>query len=296
MPTVEQNLFLWGSADGWKDDGDKWSEKWGSTELEWSTSIFPRIRKFLPAPTILEIAPGFGRWTQFLKGFCDQLVAVDVSPACIERCKERFASDSHMRCYVNDGRSLPMVEDASVDFAFSFDSLVHVEADVIAAYLQELGKKLKPGGFAFIHHSNLRAYRSSTWLPKAIGNQQPIGADGSQPGSAKHAQVSRGLWFRRRLQSKLTDWGLVNTFDNRAESMCAEVFREACGPAGLECRSQELVNWNHGRSLIDCFSVVTPRNGRPGKPPRLTRNPHFMAEAERARRTAELYRSARSRD
>ena len=291
MPTVEQNLFLWGKADGWKDDGDKWSVKWGGTELEWWTSIFPRIRQFVPASTILEIAPGFGRWTQFLKGFCQQLIAVDVSPACIERCKERFASDPHVHCYVNDGKSLPMVEDASVDFAFSFDSLVHVEADVIAAYLDQLGKKLKPGGFAFLHHSNLRAYRNSIWLPKTIGRPQPIGSDGD-----KSAPMSRGLWLRRRLQSKLTDWGLVNTFDNRAESMCAKVFREACDSAGLECRSQELVNWNHGPSLIDCFSVVTPSNGRPRKPPRLSRNPHFMDEAERARRTAELYSSDPSRD
>jgi len=165
MPTVEQNLILWGKPDGWKDDGDKWSVKWGGTDLEWWASIFPRIRKFLPASTILEIAPGFGRWTQFLKGFCEQLVAVDVSPACIERCKERFASDPHVRCYVNDGKSLAMVEDRSVDFAFSFDSLVHVEADVIAAYLNQLGKKLKPGGFAFFHHSNLESYRRSIWLP-----------------------------------------------------------------------------------------------------------------------------------
>jgi hypothetical protein len=290
MPTVEQNLFLWGKADGWKDDGDKWSVKWGGTELEWWTSIFPRIRQFVPASTILEIAPGFGRWTQFLKGFCQQLIAVDVSPACIERCKERFASDPQVHCYVNDGKSLAMVEDASVDFAFSFDSLVHVEADVIAAYLNQLGKKLKPDGFAFLHHSNLGAYRNSIWLPKTIGRPQAIGDGG------KSAPMSRGLWLRRRVQSKLTDWGLVNTFDNRAESMCAKVFREACDSAGLECRSQELVNWNHGPSLVDCFSVVTPRNGRPGKPPRLTRNPHFMAEAERARRTAELYSSARSRD
>jgi SAM-dependent methyltransferase len=290
MPTVEQNLFLWGKADGWKDDGDKWSVKWGSTELEWSTSIFPRIRQFVPASTILEIAPGFGRWTQFLKGFCQQLIAVDVSPACIERCKERFAADPQVHCYVNDGKSLSMVEDASVDFAFSFDSLVHVEADVVAAYLNELGKKLKPGGFAFLHHSNLRAYSNSIWLPKTIGRPQPIGDGG------KSAPMSRGLWLRRRLQSKLTDLGLVNTFDNRAESMCAKVFREACDPAGLECTTQELVNWNHGPSLIDCFSVVTPRNGRTHKPPRLSRNPRFMDEADRARRTAELYNSKLSRD
>jgi hypothetical protein len=288
MPTVEQNLFLWGKADGWKDDGDKWSVKWGGTDLEWWASIFPRIRNFVPASTTLEIAPGFGRWTQFLKGFCQQLIAVDVSPACVERCKQRFASDPHVRCYVNDGKSLAMVEDRSVDFAFSFDSLVHVEADVIEAYLQQLGKKLKVGGFAFLHHSNLESYRKSIWLPKAIGRPQPIGSDTGKP-----SPMSRSLWLRRRLQSRLTAWGLVNTFDNRAESMSARIFRESCDASGLDCRSQELVNWNHGPSLTDCFSVVTPRDGQSKKPSRLLKNPHFMYEAERARRTAEFY-SARS--
>ena len=284
MPTVEQNLFLWGEADGWEDDGVKWSGRWGGTDVEWWASIFPRIRTFIPAPTILEIAPGYGRWTQYLKGFCDQLIAVDVTPACIERCKQRFASDSHVRCYLNDGKSLAMVEDRSIDFAFTFDSLVHVESDVIAAYLQQLAKKLKPGGYAFLHHSNLESYRRFIWLPKAIGRPQPIGADAGQP-----VPLSRSLGRRRRLQSRLTDWGLVNTFDNRAESMSARIFRESCDAAGLDCISQELVNWNHGPSLIDCFSVVTPRDGQSHKPARLLKNPHFMDEAERARRTAEFY-------
>ncbi len=182
-----------------------------------------------------------------------------------------------------------MVEDGSVDFAFSFDSLVHVEAEIIAAYLKELAKKLKRGAFAFLHHSNLGTYRNSIWLPKAIERQQPIGPNGGNP-----APMTRSLWLRRRLRSKLTDWGLPNTFDNRAESVCAKVFREACDAAGLECRSQELVNWNHGRSLIDCFSVVTRAAGQSHRPPRLLKNPHFMDEAERARRTTELYSSARS--
>lgn len=285
MPTIEQNLFWWGKSDGWKDDGDRWSVRWGGTDLEWWASIFPRIRKFLPAPTILEIAPGFGRWTQFLKGLCDQLIAVDVSPACIERCKERFASDLHMRCYVNDGKSLAMVEDRSVDFAFSFDSLVHVEADVIAAYLQQLGKKLKPGGFAFLHHSNLESYRKSIWLPKAIGGRGPMGANLGKP-----APLSRSFWLRRRLQLKLTDWGLlVNTLTFRAESMSARIFIELCDAAGLDCRSQELVNWNRGPSLTDCFSVATPRDNESRKPSRLFKNPHFMDEAERVRCAAEFY-------
>jgi hypothetical protein len=47
-----------------------------------------------------------------------------------------------------------MLGDGSVDFAFSWDSLVHVEEDVMASYVRELRRVLRPGGCAFLHHSN----------------------------------------------------------------------------------------------------------------------------------------------
>ena len=53
-----------------------------------------------------------------------------------------------------------MVADRSVDFAFSFDSLVHADAEVLDAYAAELARTLAPDGVAFIHHSNLGAYRA----------------------------------------------------------------------------------------------------------------------------------------
>jgi hypothetical protein len=36
-------------------------------------------------------------------------------------------SGSHLHCYANDGKSLTMVEDRSVDFAFTFDSMPPAE-------------------------------------------------------------------------------------------------------------------------------------------------------------------------
>ena len=37
-----------------------------------------------------------------------------------------------------------MIQDKSIDFVFSFDSLVHAEAEVIEAYLNQLAMKLQP--------------------------------------------------------------------------------------------------------------------------------------------------------
>jgi hypothetical protein len=55
-----------------------------------------------------------------------------------------------------------MIPDHSVDFAFSFDSLLHVEADLIEAYLNQLAVKLKPTGAGLIHHSNIGTYVNSS--------------------------------------------------------------------------------------------------------------------------------------
>ena len=84
---------------------------------------------------------------------------MDLSSKCIESCKQRFAYASHISYHINDGRSLDMIENRSIDFVFSFDSLVHAEADVLESYLDQLSNKLKPHGVGLIHHSNLLQYR-----------------------------------------------------------------------------------------------------------------------------------------
>jgi SAM-dependent methyltransferase len=131
---------------------------WGGVEAQWHRTLFSRLRPWLPARTILEIAPGYGRWTHFLKDHCRQLIAVDVAERCVAACRQRFADCPHVEVYVNDGRSLDAVADGSVDLAFSFDSLVHADEDVIDGYVLELSRKLAPEGAGFIHHSNLRRY------------------------------------------------------------------------------------------------------------------------------------------
>jgi len=159
MPSLEWNAKTWNNADEWTavDRGERWSDPWGNPSAQWHFSILPRVQRFLPANCVLEIAPGFGRWTQFLLEHCDKFIGVDLSSRCVETCQERFGDAPQARFYENDGFSLKEVDDHTVDFAFSFDSLVHAEFDVIAAYLAELARVLRTEGVAFIHHSNLGA-------------------------------------------------------------------------------------------------------------------------------------------
>lgn len=138
MPTIEENRSVFGGTYQWKHAGEEWSEEWGSARMQWFGSILPRISSFVPADTILEIAPGHGRWTAFLKDLCRRLTVVDLSAPCIDQCRQRFAHDANIGYFVNDGMSLEMVEDGSIDFIFSFDSLVHAEESVLRAYTAQL--------------------------------------------------------------------------------------------------------------------------------------------------------------
>src|ERR1700685_1918967 len=140
MPTLEQNRF-WGQY-SWPEQGNEWSAEWGDAETQWHATILPRIRRFLPAQRVLEIAPGYGRWSSFLIDSADEYIGVDLNAECVVACRARFAAANHATFMVNDGKSLAAVADDSVNFAFSFDSLVHVEIDVIETYLQELSRKL----------------------------------------------------------------------------------------------------------------------------------------------------------
>jgi hypothetical protein len=159
-----------------------------------------------------------------------------------------------VHCYLNDGRSLSMIPDASVDFVFSFDSFVHLPREIIAAYLSELARTLKVGGKGFIHHSNLGAYAES--LSERV--PPPI---------------------RKLLRKiKILDWE-----HHRNPTMSADLFRSLCAQTGLHCVSQELINWR-GRRLIDCLSFFVRSDSPLHNPTKIIRNPHFMREAAQIRK------------
>jgi SAM-dependent methyltransferase len=168
VPLLSENLSVWDELYAWPQQGDEWSAAWGGASHQWWVTLFPRLQGYVPATRILEIAPGYGRWTHYLKELCDELVIVDIAASAIAHCRQRFAGDGHIHAHVNDGTSLAMVADDSVDLVFSFDSLVHAEQDVLYGYLAEIAGKLSADGVAFLHHSNMGAYAGGTYDPNNI--------------------------------------------------------------------------------------------------------------------------------
>ncbi|HZW11048.1 MAG TPA: class I SAM-dependent methyltransferase [Phycisphaerales bacterium] len=158
MPTAEQNRRMWSRYD-WSLAGEEWTVGFGGPEMAWLFCIRPRIETLAPAGHVLEIGPGHGVWTQFLRPLCRRMTLVDVTERCVEACRERFGRRG-MRYIHNDGKSLAGVTDGSVDLAFSFNSLVHADHDAMRGYVRELARVLRPGAYAFLHHSNLAECRA----------------------------------------------------------------------------------------------------------------------------------------
>jgi SAM-dependent methyltransferase len=269
VPTVQQNLEKWNESYDWELSEHQWSGNWGGAASQWFGSIYPRVRPFLPAGSVLEIAPGFGRWTQFLLQNCETLIGVDLTPKCVEACRSRFGDRDGATFYVNDGSSLPMVESDSIDFAFSYDSLVHAEADVLAGYLAELARCLRADGVAFIHHSNHGQYKRSTTILSPI---QP--AFDKLPGPAKKAFYRVGLY---------------RGYHWRSPNVTAGAVAELCEQVGLRCIGQELINWAAGAVLVDCISVVTRPGSRFDHPNRVVKNRLFRLEARSIKRSSAVY-------
>jgi ubiquinone/menaquinone biosynthesis C-methylase UbiE len=259
MPSVEENLNVWDGFD-WTEEGEEWSRLWGGSRAAWQASLFPRIHSYLPVKRGLEIAPGFGRWTEYLKDSCEELTLVDLTPRCIEHCQRRFAAEKNIKYAVNDGKSLPMVADRSIDFAFSFDSLVHADADAIEGYVKELSRVLAADGVAFIHHSNAGEYKSYFSLMR---------------------KLPRGKNFLQRV-------GVIRDDSWRGLTVTAELFRQFCKTYGLHCNSQELISWTHSWP-IDCLSVVTLPGSKRLRPTQIIENRQFYREVRYIGNWSKLY-------
>jgi len=262
MPSILENKSLFDGKYNWADRGDEWSASWGGPSMQWYGTILPRIKSYIPANRILEIGCGYGRWTQYLKELCKNLVVIDISEECIQACKQRFSDCLRIEYHVNDGTTLDMMSDSSVDFVFSFDSLVHADESVIKAYICQLQRILTDTGLAFIHHSNLGEYNGTYSRIRKIPKLE-------------------GLLLRLGLLEKDLHWR-----DSTVDARKVEHFAEE---NGLSCLSQEIIPWNTKRMFIDCISTIARNNSSVNRPNRIFRNPGFTTEAQSLLRLSYLY-------
>ena len=147
--SIANNLEKWSAWD-WSRQGEEWSN-----DPAWKESLVQHVLEpnVPDGSCVLEIGPGAGRWTEYLAKRTAHLIVVDLTPKCIELCRERFKEENHIEYFVNDGSRLDFIVDHSIDCIWSWDVFVHIQSEDVRKYIQQFARILRPGGQAVIHHS-----------------------------------------------------------------------------------------------------------------------------------------------
>lgn len=156
LPPVERNRRL--VADYHIEEMDDYFEK---AESESALNVFwgeqsPFREMFdrLDLTSVVELGCGHGRHVAMYQDRTEEITLVDILEKNISICRKRYGERDKIGFYVNNGKDLREIADASKTALFTYDSMVHFELMDIYSYLLETKRILKAGGMALFHHSN----------------------------------------------------------------------------------------------------------------------------------------------
>ncbi len=133
-----------------------------------------------PGDTVLEVGCGLGRMTRVLAGKASEVVAVDVSDEMLTRARALNRELENVRWVLGDGASLDGVPDESIDGCVSVVVFQHIpEPGITLGYVREIGRVLRPHGWAALQVSNDPSVHrpEGGWRArvKAIAGRRPRG-------------------------------------------------------------------------------------------------------------------------
>jgi SAM-dependent methyltransferase len=108
-----------------------------------------------PTDTVLEIGCGVGRLTRVLSARATAVKALDVSSRMLEHAREHNRRLGNVEWVLGDGASLASIETGSIDACISHVVFQHIPDPAITlGYVVEIGRVLRPGGWAAFQVSN----------------------------------------------------------------------------------------------------------------------------------------------
>jgi len=101
--------------------------------------------------TCLEIGCGLGRLIKPIARQCAEVIGIDISPKMLSFARDYLKKVPNVELHLNDGQTMPMIEDGSIDWVFSHLTFQHLTlCEVVDRYLDEIHLVLKPGGYCRI--------------------------------------------------------------------------------------------------------------------------------------------------
>jgi SAM-dependent methyltransferase len=133
--------YVAANRDRWEaDDFYAMGAELAAEVLAWSGDGIGRER-------MLEIGCGAGRMLVHFAPEFEHVIGVDIAPEMVELARRRMPANVELALV--DGANLSPIADSSVDLALSVQVFQHVpERAVIASYVEEAARVLRPGGRA----------------------------------------------------------------------------------------------------------------------------------------------------
>jgi SAM-dependent methyltransferase len=122
-----------------------------------------------PTDRVLEIGCGVGRLTRVLSERAASVQALDVSERMLELGKELNPSLENVTWIRGDGMTLGGIASGSIDMCVSHVVFQHIpDPNITLGYVREIGRVLRPGGYAAFQISNdPRLHRRASLLKRA---------------------------------------------------------------------------------------------------------------------------------
>ncbi|MDQ6747543.1 MAG: methyltransferase domain-containing protein [Candidatus Dormibacteraeota bacterium] len=185
---------------------------WASGEDALQRTLEMVDASFRRGDRVLEIGCGMGRMTRAIAARVEEVVGVDISPEMIARGQEALADINNVSLVLGNGHNLEGQPDATFDACYSFVVFQHVpSAAVVCDYIVEIGRVLKPGGWALFQVSELppEAHRPENFPEQTKLRRRAAGRIGRQPRGCLEPQWLGSSLTRGQLLAALGRGGLA---------------------------------------------------------------------------------------
>jgi ubiquinone/menaquinone biosynthesis C-methylase UbiE len=133
--------------------------------------------------TVVDLGCGVGRLSRALAASAGQVIGMDVSEEMLARAEQHNGHLENVRWIHGDGRTLRPLDDASVDACVSVVVFQHIpDPDTTLGYVREMGRVLRPGGWAAFQVSTdpaVHAPRRRSWRERlrVLAGRSPRGQE-----------------------------------------------------------------------------------------------------------------------
>ena len=168
---------------------------WAEGEVDLDRVLESVGARIEPSDAVVEIGCGLGRLTRAIAARARSVTGIDVSEEMLTRARQLNAGVENVAWVHGNGTDLAGIDDASADACVSHVVFQHIpDPNVTLGYVREIGRVLRPGGWAAFQISNdasvHRRRRGVGARLRSIVGRAPRG----QPGRTDRREQRRSCW------------------------------------------------------------------------------------------------------